>query len=61
MTIEEKLQDLQEEFDFLEEELMLLQKRTNHKSQDLRERIAAKIQEINELSKEIKSFKKEAI
>jgi hypothetical protein len=48
MTVEEKIRDLQEEFDFLEEELTLLQKRTNHKSQDLRERIVAKVREIDE-------------
>ena len=59
MTVEQKIRDLKEEFDFLEEELMLLQKRTNHKSQDLRERIAAKVLEIDELSKEIKSVKGE--
>ncbi len=55
-TIEARIKELEDEFYLLSEELHLLKRRTDRRSGDLEERIAAKSKEIKQLLTEIQKM-----
>lgn len=61
MTVEQKLKDLEEEFFLLSEEVAMLQQHSTRRVNGLKQRIAAKLEEVEGLWKEIKSLKGEKI